>query len=309
MEDDFLFASLNGAYQEEDEEQSYVSTRHHGTVEGMASTLSLPDAMLALREHSVAGTNPTLQCAILRQTMGNMALCRGRNGKTLYEAGAADALHTVLESHNTAEGLPEVTLLALGAIRDLACGNADVRSALHKSLPKLYDMLTQVDQSDDDDNETSDILETTSSCKLQLHTAVLSALRNLTHSHRHNCAELHALGLTDYLVQRILHQPPPPPDDPTRQAYFRASGILLNMAEKCDEVVAMVATTGTHVIEHAMAIHQQQVVLHGGLLRLLARECPPNPKYIHILEADAKKRQIDRERENLRKQQKDRDAK
>lgn len=295
-QDDFLLASLH----------------QHGADDiddgcGRIACTGREEPSLSDRMQQLQATNDTtLACSILQVTMGNMALCRGKNGKDLYAAGAVEALHSLLLAH--APDRHEVTMLTLGAVRDLACGNADVRNALHRSLPLLYNLLLSTS------GDGSTVVEpfnpsTTYSdqdpTSLQLVTAVLSALRNISHSHRPNCTKLHELGLTNYLVKTVLHQPPPVAGLPTRQAYFRASGILLNIVEKCADSIAVVS----QVLDHLMLVHHQKV-LHPGLLRLLQQlpdhEADDN-KYKHLLAFDARKRQTDRERELLRNQEKRKD--
>jgi len=75
--------------------------------------------------------------------------------------------------------------------------------------------------------------------ELELVTAVIGALRNVTHKTPENCQPCHELGVSSLLIWRLVHASGSPPtcslpdqSQPWREVCFRAAGTLINIAEE-----------------------------------------------------------------------------
>ena len=141
------FFGNNFMYHEEDSNDGESHLAFHECILGESQEEdALQDLMLRLKRSN--GDDDTVQdyrkrTRIVQAQMGNMTLCRGDRGKLLYKAGAIPALLSTLSQildrlpppdqaiqAENEQGM-EVVILATccwGAIRDLSCPNANVRS-------------------------------------------------------------------------------------------------------------------------------------------------------------------------------------
>ena len=270
-----------------------------------------------------------LRTRIVQTQMGSMTLCRGSRGETLRQSGAITACLSTLEEGYSGlpppnEAIPkdesmEAVLLATscwGAIRDLSCHNAGVRSDVRTfssngqatnglQLMALYLAFY---------NSTS-WEELVSREHLSLLTNVIGAMRNVTHSTGENCMELHEHGVTSLLSWRLLHAGPSLPDvsQPWREAAFRAGATLINLAEKCPDCAVECARNVTllHILIECWggkACNTMQApMLHLGLASILkaAKEKLPEEDYTQswkdILANEEKRKRIAQRREEDRK--------
>ncbi len=245
----------------------------------------------------------------IQSTMGSLALVRGAQGDVLREAGAVKALlSTVMEVW---ERLPSLTVTTIhqtnhsdnqitdpthsreelaviaatldlaknawGAIRDLCCGNAENRrmARIYEPCPGKNGVLLATEYLQRyHEIPWPDIPQP---LELGVLTAVVGVMRNLTHATGENSHQLHANGVTNMLLWRLLHgngscpltnvttttdgsasgkgangivccASLPQTSLPWRGASFRAAGTLVNMAEKCNECAIQCAN-------HAALIH------------------------------------------------------
>jgi len=272
---------------------------------------------------------------IVQTHMGNMTLCRGDRGKMLFQSGAiASLLATLAEVYSNLpppnELIPtdestEAVLLATacwGAIRDLSCHNAEVRSAVRtfacyddnggggdvRGLQLMARYLAFYDLT-----TWEDIV-----CRehLSLLTSTIGAMRNITHSTGENCMELHSYGVTSLLSWRLLHAGPslPDVDQPWREAAFRAGASLINMAEKCPGCASECAKNVTllHILIECWggkACNTMQApMLHLGLAAILkaAKKELPAEEYAQswndILQNEEKRKRKAQRKEQERKE-------
>lgn len=180
---------------------------------------------------------------IIERHMGSMALTRGKLGDKLREVGALNALLTLLHGIVTNEEddlmdkkeILELVITALGALRDLACGN----SLNRLSIGNFTIMKSCGDDSTSDDtgigiisyfieryhgksynevlrlpntvgekmfnNSDDGSEEPTERGRLELKvlTSALGVVRNITHSTKLNCDLLHQFGMTKLFIWRL----------------------------------------------------------------------------------------------------------
>jgi hypothetical protein len=261
--------------------------------------------------------------------MGSMAQCRGKQGETLRQAGAIQAvlntlaeLQTILpspsaSSNDTSESeiIMKLAIACCGAARDLACGSAANRTDLRETetngirgmrLLTIYLERYHMIKWDELD-----------SLHLKLLTALIGALRNVTHSTTENCLELHDLGATRMLIWRLKHGSSgdeavalPDSTKPWREGAFRSASTLINMAEKCP---ASAATCGSDteliqlVIESWGGTNKHLPLIHLGLTAILrsAQEQLPGglfqDQWTDILDNEAVRKRMAQAREEERK--------
>mmetsp|Transcript_17353 Transcript_17353/g.20075 ORF Transcript_17353/g.20075 Transcript_17353/m.20075 type:complete len:455 (+) Transcript_17353:155-1519(+) len=252
---------------------------------------------------------------VIDQHMGSMPQCRGKLGDRLREAGAVDRLLEMLyiliseffiddftsnmklkQTQNLKnedcitfddtvfDSVIELSIGSLGALRDLACGNAINRATIGSFKINQYRNKVEIESglhivsffikrnhhvlwNDILCSKTSEDQDTTrqptarGKLELKLLTAATGVVRNITHSTQTNCEELHKCGLTEYFIWRLRHGHEqqeheyvttpslensyinnvnetselsrlPDPTKPWREACYRISGSLINMAEK-----------------------------------------------------------------------------
>jgi hypothetical protein len=259
--------------------------------------------------------------------MGSMALCRGERGEMLREAGAINFLLTTLVAIKSSFPAPtepqhdsiDEAILALaaacfGAIRDLACGSAENRSAVRtfsladtRGLELLAQYLKLYDKVQWEAIPSHEHL-----CVL---TNTIGAMRNLTHSTGDNCVELYKYGVASMMAWRLLHSGTSLPDAtaPWREAAFRAGGTLINMAEKCNYAAVMCARDETLIcilIESWGGTAQktaQVPMLHLGLAAILIAAKVElsndqyDPSWNVILAKEQERKQVARRKEEKRK--------
>jgi hypothetical protein len=236
-----------------------------------------------------------------------MALCRGKNGDVLREAGAIHGslslLHHIIPHLHQNELVVDLATCILGALRDLACGSSLNRHAIgyfnNTSCQGMEIIASFVQRKHLVSWE--DIMS--SSCKeLRLLTTACGVIRNTTHSNRMNSDTVQAMGLTQLLIWRLLHgnsssnqnqSPPKLPDasTPWREACFRIAGALINVAENNVECAIMCAsdnalvellltTWDDHLLvedndddDSQVQMHKGRSVplLHPGLANILAQ--------------------------------------
>jgi hypothetical protein len=276
---------------------------------------------------------------IVQANMGSMAQCRGDRGELLRRAGAVDALLSTLyeifdqfsrpstkddpkdetEEYNDIDtAILELAIACMGAVRDLACGLALNRSAIRKFRTN--------------DGQTSGLQLLASYLELyhripwnnvprplhlRLLTNIIGALRNVTHSTPANCLELHRCNVTDMLVWRLLYGEEessegtdglPATTCPWREASFRASATLINMAEKCD-ICALQCGQNVTLIYYLVDSWggQKAALLHLGLLAIIraAKEELPVDQYDaawdKILANEEDRKRCARQKEEQRK--------
>ena len=178
---------------------------------------------------------------IIEKHMGSMAQCRGKNGVKLREAGALNNLLLLLQmiiksylrkiDEETDENVINLIVFALGALRDLACGDAINRSIIgdfsfhgedvdcqsglelivyfiqryHNLCWKNIMMIPE--QCNDQHFQNDDDVITLAHGRLELKilTSAAGVIRNITHSTRSNCEKLHRFGVTDLFIWRLRH--------------------------------------------------------------------------------------------------------
>jgi len=185
----------------------------------------------------------------------------------------------------------QVVTAALGAMRDLSCGNVHIRNYVRRhpgGLPSIASHLlrytgiswNRIHQSPYGD--------------LKLITNLCGAIRNVTHSSRENSTELHQLGVSNELVRRLLdgsnEQDEIPsgstqlenifatkplffPDvtQPWREACYRSVAALVNQCEKCEECAEFCASNRklTLLMVHCWG---GKALIHQGLLAILNQQ-------------------------------------
>jgi hypothetical protein len=220
---------------------------------------------------------------IVTQRMGSMTLCRGVNGDRLREAGAIHAVMSMLyhlisplseqfkSPLHDSEIIIDLATTALGALRDLACGNASNRCAIGSfyyappqstSLPlngmQIIAWFIQRHHLVPWEHVTFFPQDSRSYSKeLRMLTTAIAVIRNTTHSNRINCDILQSLGLTPLLIWRLVYghtcadsqditmQPMrslPNVSIPWREACFRIASSLVNMAEHNVDCAIMCAS-------------------------------------------------------------------
>jgi len=185
----------------------------------------------------------------------------------------------VKELHSTAIDLASV---ALGSLRDLACGSALNRAAFLSWEPpasqtfnnrmviengvhvlvtyiQRYDGLSWEDilYLDDYTNTTREkdatgIYTARGRKEIRMLTNALGAIRNSSHSTAYICQSFYMHGLVDLLMWRLVHNAStansnggsvlPDASKPWREACFRTAGSLINLAEKCPDVAIKLAS-------------------------------------------------------------------
>ena len=273
------------------------------------------------------GQDYKLRTRLVESYMGSMALCRGRRGYELLEAGAIEALIATLneilsdlpepkqnaESGSSFGDIIQLARVSWGAIRDLGCGNAEIRARTRQigGMKLLADYLRRYDGVQWEEIDT---------IQLRLITSIIGAMRNVTHSARENTVELHQHRVSDLLIWRLVEGSSKPttnlPDasHPFREACFRAASTLINMAEKSEECARIYASNVLlihMVVDVTGGVNKKTPVLHLGLLAILqmAKEHLPakdfDPDWEAILNRErtrklgAQWREEERKRANL----------
>ena len=256
---------------------------------------------------------------IVTSYMGSMALCRGNRGKELSKAGATEALMAILVELVTELPVPkqkvvldssfhvviQLAIASWGAIRDLGCGNAEIRLKTRQlgGMKLLADYLRRYHGIP---------WEAIDTIQLKLITSLIGAMRNVTHSARENCDELHQHGISDLLIWRLLHGSTTPtiPDvtQPFRKASFRIASTLINMAEKSEEC-AHVYASNSKVIAFVVDVTggKKAPMIHLGLVAILQaakEQLPPeeyDPDWQAILVRETARKRGAQKREEQRK--------
>jgi hypothetical protein len=290
---------------------------------------SLHDILLRFHRRDDALTleqDYQLKTRLVESHMGSMAQCRGHRGKELLEAGAVEALiatlaeilHELSSAANDSDSdkspfvlmlqvMIQLAIVSWGAIRDLGCGNADIRARTRTlgGMKLLADYLKRYHGTP---------WEAIGSIHLKLITSITGALRNVTHSARENCVELHHHGVSDLLIARLLGATTlPDPSRPFREACFRSASTLINMAEKSEECARIYASNLMLIhlmVDATGALTKKGVLLHLGLVAILvaAKEMIPEqdyePDWLAILERERARKLGAQQREEERKRQK-----
>ena len=221
--------------------------------------------------------------------MGNMTQCRV-NGKEINRLGGIEHLMGILSALiNEYVYLPpiyenkedpiesevelelqlelelELVNVTLGALRDLACGNAPNRIQIGQYKHPSSDSTTSSTSSTSQTSTTSGIeiisyfikrhahqtWKDISKMELRSMTNALGVVRNITHSTPVNCQGLHEAGMTTVFINTLRSSNDEDEDDnstkttrtlpdvskPWREACFRLAASLINMAEKCHDAV------------------------------------------------------------------------
>lgn len=214
--------------------------------------------------HVLSSVRLRAQTEFVQCHMGSLELCQGYRGDMLREIGAFNAVLDLLttvkerqlitpcisaEISTTTNNEQERDLLELcrvcwGAIRDMTCGVIGNRNAMRER-----NLRTRRRGGGDgkDTTETGLTLavdylqwyhgqcwEELEPSHLDLLTAVLGVLRNVSHKTPQNCAVLHNCGATTLLVWRMLHADRnglPDATVPWREAVYRTLYTLINLAE------------------------------------------------------------------------------
>jgi len=212
--------------------------------------------------------------------MGTMAQCRGNNGNVLRNAGAIDALmHLLLQCQSLLrkksvvyESAVQITSSSFASLRDLACGNALNRTAIGsfdtENSNGIQIIVWYIQRCLTINNTAMNKME------LRLFTNALGVIRNITHSHSHNCIQLHKYGLTNVLITWLVQQCScngnklPDASQPLREVCYRMAGSLINMAEKCTPCAKQCSFNNDLLwilMESWGGIDKTQIVLHLGL--------------------------------------------
>jgi hypothetical protein len=206
---------------------------------------------------------------IISNFMGNLSQCR-LNNSIIQEYSGIQTLMQILsvlakelmmtrntrimeDGDNTIasekDHLWKLANVTLGALRDLACGNAVNRLLIgkFKSLSDVADGIDVISEFIRPFNQSyhtywGDIPP----LQLKVLTSALGVIRNITHSTPFNCQTLHNKQMTDCFIHLLLHaseavnptskQVLPDASQPHREACYRLAGSLINMAEKCEDV-------------------------------------------------------------------------
>jgi hypothetical protein len=207
-------------------------------------------------EGIVSSQNLRERASLVTTHMGSLSLCQvDYRGELLREVGAIDALlSTLFELRSRImrksttpmvgtrdEAREEVHLLATvswKALRELACGSIGNRTAI-----RMYDQNGAINGLE----LLVSYLEvyhevpwhTLNATELNLVTAVIGVLRNVTHKTPENCEPLFDYGVAPLLIWRLLDgleggaaTELPDQNQPWREACFRCAGTLLNLTEE-----------------------------------------------------------------------------
>mmetsp|Transcript_33765 Transcript_33765/g.68713 ORF Transcript_33765/g.68713 Transcript_33765/m.68713 type:complete len:457 (-) Transcript_33765:3640-5010(-) len=185
----------------------------------------------------------------------------------------------IKELHSTAIDLASV---ALGSLRDLACGSALNRAAFLSWEPPasqtfnsrmviengVHVLVTYIQRYDglswedilylDDYTNTAREKDATGMYtargrkEIRILTNALGAIRNSSHSTADVCQSFYTHSLVDLLMWRLVHNAStansnggsvlPDASKPWREACFRTAGSLINLAEKCHDVAIKLAS-------------------------------------------------------------------
>ena len=260
-----------------------------------------------------------LRTRIVISYMGSMTLCRGNRGKDLFKAGATEALvetlveiftqlpapTQIVDAESSFDIVIQLAITSWGAIRDLGCGNAEIRAKTRQlgGMKLLADYLRRYHEVP---------WESIDAIQLKLITSLIGAMRNITHSARENCEELHQYGVSELLIWRLLQGSTTPtiPDvtQPFREASFRTASTLINMAEKSEECASVYASN-SKVIAFVVDVTggKKAPLIHLGLVAILqaAKEKLPkeeyDPDWETILLRENARKHTARKREEQRK--------
>mmetsp|Transcript_19462 Transcript_19462/g.29262 ORF Transcript_19462/g.29262 Transcript_19462/m.29262 type:complete len:344 (-) Transcript_19462:104-1135(-) len=271
---------------------------------------------------------------LVEAEMGSMALCRGKRGENLHQAGAIYAILQALEeifdkvpnpntsslSNMETEFVMKFAASCWGAARDLSCGSAPIRDAFQEFTTKaglcgLELMIMYLNRYHEVYWDDLDVLH------LKLVTNVIGAIRNVTHSTTENCNILNEHGATDLLIWRLKRGSKkkgeesnlslPSPSKRWRDGAFRCCATLINMAEKNEECAQTCATDLPIIqllLESWGGMKKKLPVIHLGLIAVLesAKDRLPEDKFDaawdNILEKEKVRKSVAKQREERRKQ-------
>mmetsp|Transcript_28016 Transcript_28016/g.41368 ORF Transcript_28016/g.41368 Transcript_28016/m.41368 type:complete len:347 (+) Transcript_28016:155-1195(+) len=271
-----------------------------------------------------------LRLQLVETEMGSMALCRGRRGDDLHQAGAIYGILWALEEMYDKVPHPKISSIASietenatklaiacwGAARDLSCGSALTRDALRElktktgmcGLELMVLFLRRYHEIYWDDLDT---------LHLKLVTNVIGVMRNVTHSTTENCKELNDRCVTTMLIWRLkkgskseANLSLPSPSKRWREGAFRCCATLINMAEKsveCAKTCGMDFQLIPLLLESWGGLEKKMSVIHLGLVAVLqcAKDKLPNQKFDEvwdkILEREEARKLVARRREDHRK--------
>ena len=297
---------------------------------------SLTDLEMMVRELRRQQTDDlSLLERLIQNQMGTMALCRGQRGELLREAGAIEAVLDVLSSLTSLlpiigernhpaseENTLRLAIVAWGAIRDLACGNAPNRKAVRQ-----FRSSSKNESKGTSGNELQALhlqkyhkvsWQVMSTTEIRYVTTVIGVMRNVTHSTPENCLELHRCRVSEMLIWRLLYGGSdesaatelPHASSPWREAAFRTAGTLINMAEKCRECATLYGsnTALVHLLVESSggnASSKTAPLLHLGLAAIVEaakNQLPPQEyKWEYVLVREQERKASARRREEERK--------
>jgi hypothetical protein len=191
--------------------------------------------------------------------MGSLRLCQLDRGELLRELGAikslldslSDTRHWCILHTEVIQKRDELTTAAIKlsiacwqALRELACGSIGNRTAIRKYRKKevsgIQLMVYYLEIFEMVSWEVMDTLQ------LQLVTAVIGVMRNVSHKTYENCKQLHECGATTLLVTKLLQGAQkgnlPGQESPWREGCFRAGGTLINLSEEYEPCLQYCST-------------------------------------------------------------------
>ena len=182
---------------------------------------------------------------LAKTNMGTLRLCQFDRGELLRGVGAIDSLLSTLfevrllircgDRTQTQTAAFELAVACWQALRDLACGSIGNRTAIRlyrqghmNGLELMISYLKSFDGL---------LWNEMDKLSLCLVTAVIGAMRNVSHKTHENCEVLHDNGASILLIRRLLGGPHvgsslPEQSQPWREGSYRAVGSLLNIAEE-----------------------------------------------------------------------------
>ncbi len=221
----------------------------------------------------------------------------------------------------------ELIIASLGALRDLACGSAMNRLCIGSYTVRKYttskmrirsgidiivffikkyhsvswNEILFLEDFEGKHVDDKDEFQQTRRGKLELKILTLTTgvVRNITHSTRINCEELHNSGVTELFIWRLQSEANlcvkdemsgnnsttfsrlPDPSKPWREASFRIASSLINMAEKCNDCASRCAADdglmyilleswgGKTIYDKHVSVNKFPV-LHLGLIAVLS---------------------------------------
>lgn len=182
---------------------------------------------------------------LVKTNMGTLCLCQFDRGEMLRVVGAIDSLLSTLfeirplisygDRIDAQTAAFDLAIPCWQALRDLACGSIGNRTAIRLyrqgDINGLELMISYLKAFDSLSWHEMDELS------LFLVTAVIGAMRNVSHKTRVNCQVLHENGASILLIRRLLSGPHtgnslPEQSQPWREGSYRAVGSLLNIAEE-----------------------------------------------------------------------------